>query len=88
MFGVEANSFLPDDQRNGCDLARQRQACHLWPDPLGHERVIKLFERAGLGGGQRGSALEQVFEIVIVIAVQPADRDRLLRASRSENPGS
>ena len=79
MLGVEADSFLPNDQRNRSDLPRQGQARHLWPHPFGNQSSVKLLERPGLGGGDDGCALENVFEIVIVIAVEPAQRYLLLR---------
>src|ERR1700730_11697644 len=42
MFGVEAHSFLPDNQCDGCNLPRQSQTRHLRTDPLGHQRSVKL----------------------------------------------
>ena len=80
MFGVEAYSFLPDDQRDRCNFARQRQASHLRPHPFGNESSIELLERASLGGGEGRGTLEQVLEIVIMIAVEPAKRYLLLRS--------
>jgi len=32
MLGVEADSLLPNGQRDRSDLARQREPRHLWPD--------------------------------------------------------
>jgi hypothetical protein len=80
MFDVEVHSFFPDDQRDGGDLARQSQTRHLRPHSLRHPRIVKLLERSGPGSGHGGSTLEQILQIVIVIAVQPANRDRLLGA--------
>ena len=80
MLGVEALSFLPEDQRDGCNFARQGQARHLRPHSLGHQTIVKLLERSGLGSGHRGGTLEQILQIVIVIAIQPTNRRRLLRA--------
>jgi len=82
MFGVEVYSFLPDDQRDRRDLACQGEPRHLWLDPLGDQSLVKLLERTRLGSGQGRGTLEQILEIVIVIAIQPANRDRLLRASQ------
>ena len=62
MLGVEARSFLPDDQRDGCNLAGQSQTGHFRPNPLGHQCVIKLLERSGLGSGDGRSTLEQILE--------------------------
>jgi hypothetical protein len=78
-LGVEADSFFPEEQRDRSDLARQGQASHLRPDSIAHQSRVKLLERPGLGGGDEGCALEDVFEIVIVIAVQPPLRYLLLR---------
>jgi hypothetical protein len=58
MFGVEAHSFLPNNQRNGCNLPRQGQTRHLRTDPLGHQRSVKLLKRTGLGRGHGCSTLE------------------------------
>src|SRR5580658_646848 len=80
MLGVEACSFLPNGQRDGCHLARQGQTRHLRPHSLGQQTFVKLLERSGLGSSHRGSTLEQVLEIMIVIAIQPTNRGRLLRA--------
>ena len=80
MLGVEAHSFLPDEQGDGRHLARQRQPRHFRPDSLGHQRIVKLFERASLGSGHGGSTLEKILQLVIVIAIQPTNRSRLLRA--------
>ena len=78
MLGVEADSSLPDDQRDCSDFARQRETRHLWPDPLGNQSSVKLLEGPGLGGGDDGCPLENVFQFVIVIAVEPAQRYLLL----------
>ena len=51
MLGVEAHSFLPDQQGDGRHLARQRQARDFRPDPLGQQGIVKLFERARLRSG-------------------------------------
>jgi hypothetical protein len=77
MFSVETDSFLPDGQSDGGDLACQRQARHLRLDALGDQLSVKLLERAGLGHGYGRRTLEQIFEIVIMIAIQTANRDRL-----------
>ena len=55
------HSFFPDDQGDGCDLARQSQTRHLRPHSLGPPAHRKT-------------------PVVIVIAVQPANLDRLLSA--------
>ena len=80
MLGVEAHSFLPDEQRDGRHLARQSQTRHFRPDSFGYQRIVKLLERARLGSGHGGGALEKILQFVIVIAIQPANRSRPLRA--------
>src|ERR1700677_308782 len=80
MLDVEACSFLPNGQSDGRHLARQGQTRHLRPHSLGQQAFVKLLERSGLGSGHRGSTLEQVLQIVIVIAIQPTNRSRLFRA--------
>ena len=80
MLGVEAHSFLPDDQGNSRHLARQSQTRHFRPDSLSHQRIVKLFERAGLGSGHGGSTLKYILQFMIVIAIQPTNRGRFLRA--------
>ena len=82
MLGVEADSFLPDDQNDRCNFARQRQTRHLRPDALGHQGIVKFLERSGFAGRDDGCALEDIFEIVIVIAVEPAQRYWPLRGSQ------
>src|ERR1700674_3610616 len=78
MLDVEACSFLPNGQSDGRHLARQGKTRHLRPHYLGQQAFVKLLERSGLGSGHRGSTLEQVLQIVIVI--QPTNRSRLFRA--------
>src|SRR5271170_6239669 len=80
MLGVEAHSFLPHDQGDGGHLARQGQTRHLRPDSLGHQRIVKLFERARLRSGHGGGTFEYILQFVIVIAIQTTNRSRSLRA--------
>src|SRR5215469_2453627 len=47
IFLPRSLSFFPKCQRNGCDLACQRKACHGWLDALGDRGLIKLPERSG-----------------------------------------
>src|SRR5579863_539485 len=82
MLGVERNSFLPNDQSDRRNFACQGQPCHLRPNALGHQSRVKFLERAGLGGSDDGCALENVFQFVIVIAIEPAQRDRPLRRAQ------
>ena len=77
MFGVETYSFLPDQQSDGRDLARQREARHRRLHPFGNQSGVELLERSGDGSGSGRRALEDIFQIVIVIRVEPADRQEL-----------
>jgi hypothetical protein len=79
MLGVEAHSFLPDEQRDCGHLARQSQPRHFRPDSLGHQRIVKFFKRASLRSGHGGGTLEWMLQFVIVIAIQPTNRGRFLR---------
>ena len=80
MFGVETHSFLPDQQSDRRNLARQGQARHRRLHSSGHQSGVELLQRSGDGSGSGGRTLEDIFQIVIVIAVEPADRQEFLRA--------
>src|SRR5438128_5439473 len=80
LLGVEAFSFLPNAQGNGGDLARQRQARHGGLQAFGQQAFIELTERAVDNAGRRRRTLKQVFQIVIVVAVESADEHRFLGA--------
>src|SRR5580698_1599560 len=51
ISGVEAYSFLPDDQDDRCDFACQGQPCHLRLYSFADLSIVKLLERPCLGGG-------------------------------------
>src|SRR5271170_271205 len=80
LFSVETNSFLPNEQSDGCDLARQGQACHRWFHAAGKASLVEILERPSCGSRSRGSSLKDIFQIMIVIFVQSADGHRFLRA--------
>ena len=73
MFGVETYSFLPDEQSDGRDLAGQCEARHRWLHASSKASLVEILERSGCGRRSRGGALENIFQIVIVIFVQSAD---------------
>ena len=73
-FGVETNSFLPDQQSDRRNLARQGEARHRRLHSSGNEGGVEFLKRSGDGSGSGRRALEDIFQIVIVIAVEPADR--------------
>src|SRR4029077_6603517 len=73
VLGVEAYPLLPDMQGDRCNLARQRQARPLRADSLGQQRRVELPERTGLVGGDDRRTVEQIFQIVIMVGVEPAN---------------
>src|SRR6266446_5017046 len=78
MFGVETDSFLPDQQSDGRDLARQGKACHRGVHPSGNQSGIELLERSGNGSGPGCGTLEDIFQVVIVVDVESANGQKLL----------
>src|SRR5215472_5441104 len=70
FIDVEVFSLLPQCQRNGCNLACQREAHHGGLDTFGERALVKLLERSGLYTGPGGSAFTQAFQIMVVILVQ------------------
>ena len=73
MFGVETHSFLPDEQSDRGDLARQGQTRHRWFHPFGNESRVELVEGPIDTSGPNGCTLEDIFQIVVMIFVEPAD---------------
>src|SRR4029077_1085117 len=63
-------SLLPQCQRNGCNLACQRETYHSRLDAFGERALVKLLQRSGLHTGPGGSAFKQAFQIMVVILVQ------------------
>src|ERR1700680_2883705 len=80
MFGVEMNSFLPNQQSNGRDLARQREARHGWFHPSGHASLVEILKRSGGGSRSRGGTLEDILQIVIMVLVQSTNGQDFLGA--------
>src|ERR1700726_2553242 len=80
MFGVETDSFLPDDQSDGRDLARQGETRHRWLHPSRYESGVELLERSGNGSGPRRGTLEDIFQIMIVVGVEPPNGHEFLGA--------
>ena len=81
MFGVETHSFLPDQQSDRCNLACQGEARHRRLRPFGNESGVEFLEGSAYGSGSGRGTFENIFQIVIVIPVEPADRQQLLGAS-------
>src|SRR6202166_3360315 len=83
MFGVETNSFLPNDQSDSRDLARQGETRHRWLHPFGHQSGVEIMKRSGDGSGPGRGSLEDIFQIVIVVGVEPANGQEFLGAFQS-----
>ena len=78
MFGVEGNSFLPDDQRDRGNLARQGQACHGWLPSFGEQTFVEIVKRPRGNGGHCCGTLEDILKIVVVILIESAKLLRFL----------
>ena len=70
---VEVFSLLPQCQRNGCNLACQREAYHGRLNTFGERALVKVLQRSGFHTGPGGSAFKQAFQIMVVILVQAAN---------------
>src|ERR1019366_10502099 len=46
FFRVDVFSLLPKSQRNGCNLARQRETRHGRLDAFGQRRLVEILERS------------------------------------------
>ena len=77
LFGVEGFSFLPDPQRDGGDLARQREPCHLRPHALGQQPEVDVAKHSLTGAGGGGGSFKQVLQLVVVVPVQAPHQRRL-----------
>src|ERR1700688_2494605 len=73
ILGVEAHSSLPHHQYDGGNLPGQGQARHFRPDAFHQQSGVELLKRTWFARGHDGRALKQIFQIVIAVAVQPAD---------------
>src|SRR5260370_2248512 len=72
MFGVETCAFLPDDQCDRCNIARQGERGHRWSPPFGKQGLVKIAKWSGGGAGLHGRTLEDILEIMVVVIIQPA----------------
>ena len=73
MFSVETNSFLPNQQSDRRDLARQGKPRHRWLHSAGNAGRVKFLKRSGGGRRSRSRSLEDIFQIVIMIFVESAN---------------
>ena len=80
MFGVETYLLLPDNQSDGGDLARQGESCQIRLHSSSDTSFVEILQRPSCGSGSRGRTLEDIFQIVIMVEVQPADGQGLFGA--------
>src|SRR6516225_3469088 len=80
MFGVETYLLLPDNQSDGGDLARQGEACQIRLHSSSNARFVEILQRPSGGSGSGGRTLEDIFQIVIMVEVQPANGQGLFGA--------
>jgi hypothetical protein len=80
FLSVEAFSFLPKCQRNRCNLSRQRETSHGGLHAFGQQSQVELAERSGTHARHSSRSLEQTFQIMVVVFIQAANGDQLLRA--------
>src|SRR6266404_1707348 len=69
FLDVEVFSFFPKCQRDGCNLARQRQTDHGRLDAFGQRALVKILKWPGQHAGSDGGGLEQSLQIVVVILI-------------------
>src|SRR6266853_5774966 len=80
LFGVETFLLFPKCQRNGRDLARQRQTRHLRLHPLGQQTRVEIVERSPATAGPGGCTLEDFFHLMVVMLIETTDLLRFLGA--------
>src|SRR5271170_4320243 len=73
MFCVETFSFLPKCQRDGRDLACEREASHLRLHPLGQQSCVKVLQWSRATTGAQGRTFEDLLHLVVVILIQTTD---------------
>jgi hypothetical protein len=71
FFCVEVFSFFPKCQRNGCDLACQREPCHGWLDAFVQGGLIEIPQWAGPCTRGDSGRFEQTFQIVVMSLFRP-----------------
>ena len=78
FFRVEAFSFLPQSQRNGCNLARQRETRQRRLHAFCQQSLVEVLERSGAHTGHGGRSFEQTFQIMVVVLVQAPNGEEFL----------
>src|SRR3984885_3628032 len=81
ILSVETNSFLPDQQSDRGNFPRQRQTRHQWFHSASHHSGIEILQRSRGDRGSDGRTLKDIFQVMIMVAVEPSDRDGSLRSS-------
>src|ERR1017187_69133 len=71
IMGVETDSFLPNDQGDRSNLARQGETSHRWSHPFGEQCLVKIAERSMAGARSHGRTLEDVLEIMVMVRIEP-----------------
>ena len=80
ILGVETDSFLPEDQGDASNLPPQGEASHRWSHPFGEQGFVKIAERSMGGTRSHGRTLEDIFEIMVMVRIQPTELLWFLRA--------
>jgi len=80
MFSVETCSFLPNQQSDRGNLARQGEACQVRFRSPGDAGFVEILKGSAVGGSPGGRTLEDIFQIMIVVAVESANGQDLLGA--------
>jgi hypothetical protein len=70
LFRVEMCSFLPDDERDRCNLSRQGEASHCWLHAFREQALVEVVERSLPAAGHIRRTLEDHFHIMIVILIR------------------
>ena len=80
MFSVETCSFLPNQQSDRGNLARQREARQVWLRSPSHASFVEILEGSAVCGSPGGRTLEDIFQIMVVVAVESAHGQGFLGA--------
>jgi hypothetical protein len=67
MFCVETRSFLPNQQSDGRDFARQGEQRQVRLHASGDAGLVKVLQRSSGSGRSGGGTLENIFQIVIMV---------------------
>ena len=81
LLSVEIHSFLPDDQRDGCNLACQGRTRHGRLPSLDQQTLVEIVEWPSADAGLCCRSLENILKIVVAIPVESTKSVRFLRTS-------